>query len=334
MDSSAVMLNCTDGALLSSSTSEMKITAINTSELCDRVKHYLKFNQINWERFAKLLLGISQSRLSTLLNHPRPFHLLTNRVQALYERMQLWMDTKATYGNNPYAKDKSFKVRQKQKKRAYVRKRKERSLIDFPVKVESAMKPVVKHSETSHLIGLPTHVNINPEDVNIKDVPIEEVIGVDDILKSEAATEETIPYPVVEDFQVIYMEEKVDPVENDSEINEKESSVFEYECDDCGKRLADDESLVSNHILCDHFMLEEHCDLCNETTEDIVQHFWALHVKKVIAENIEDSGYSEHLSGEVDDDSYEEEECEFAVNAAKGMYMNPYYVRSANVADD
>ena len=195
MDSSANIENSADEVVVSASSSEMKITEINTSELCDRVKHYLKFNQINWERFAKLLLGISQSRLSTLLNHPRPFHLLSKRVQALYERMQLWMDTKATYGNNPYAKDKSLRRKQKQK-RAYVRKR-VRSLIDSPddekIKEESAKEPEVKSGETSHLIGVPKYVNINPEDANITDVPIEEVIGVDDILKSEAATEETVP---------------------------------------------------------------------------------------------------------------------------------------------
>jgi len=334
MDSSANIENSADEVVVSASSSEMKITEINTSELCDRVKHYLKFNQINWERFAKLLLGISQSRLSTLLNHPRPFHLLSKRVQALYERMQLWMDTKATYGNNPYAKDKSLRRKQKQK-RAYVRKR-VRSLIDSPddekIKEESAKEPEEKSGETSHLIGVPKYVNINPDDVNITDVPIEEVIGVDDILKSEAATEETVP--VVEDFQVIYMEEGGVPIEDDSDIYEKDSSFFGYECDDCGKRLADDRSLVSNHILCDHFMLEEQCDLCDETTDDIVQHFWAMHVKKVNAENVEDSGYSENLSGEVDDDSLDKEECEFAISAAKGMYMNPFYVKSAHVADD
>ena len=81
-------------------------TTIDTVVLAARVRHYLKSNQIHWTRFASLVLGVSQSRLSILLGKPRPWGELGRRVQALYERMQLWMDTRATYGNNPYQKEK------------------------------------------------------------------------------------------------------------------------------------------------------------------------------------------------------------------------------------
>ena len=78
-------------------------TAVDTKALSIQVKHYLKSNQIKWSKFSSLVLGVSQSRLSTLLNKPEPFNSLTRRVQALYNRMDLWMRTKATYGNNPYS---------------------------------------------------------------------------------------------------------------------------------------------------------------------------------------------------------------------------------------
>ena len=84
-------------------------TTIDTTVLAARVRHYLKSNQIHWTRFASLVLGVSQSRLSILLGKPRPWEELGRRVQALYERMQLWMDTRATYGNNPYQKEKPVK---------------------------------------------------------------------------------------------------------------------------------------------------------------------------------------------------------------------------------
>jgi len=75
---------------------------IDTTELAAKVRHYLKFNEIQWGRFSSLVLGVGQSRLSTLLGKPQPWHLLNRRLQIYYERMQLWMDTRATYGNNPY----------------------------------------------------------------------------------------------------------------------------------------------------------------------------------------------------------------------------------------
>jgi len=89
--------------------SKLSDTTIDTTVLAARVRHYLKSNQIHWTRFASLVLGVSQSRLSILLGKPRPWEELGRRVQALYERMQLWMDTRATYGNNPYQKEKPVK---------------------------------------------------------------------------------------------------------------------------------------------------------------------------------------------------------------------------------
>ena len=82
---------------------------LDTSLLAQRVTHYLRSNQILSARFASLVLGISQGRLSILLGKPRPWGQLAPRVRALYQRMQLWMDTRATYGNNPYMKLKKEK---------------------------------------------------------------------------------------------------------------------------------------------------------------------------------------------------------------------------------
>ena len=95
---------------MSSNPSTSTTTPVDPASLSTLVRHYLKTNQIQWSRFSSLVLGVSQSRLSTLLSKPQPWHLLTRRVQAMYQRMQLWMDTRATYGNNPYYKEK--RVRQ------------------------------------------------------------------------------------------------------------------------------------------------------------------------------------------------------------------------------
>ena len=92
-----------------SSTQSTSTTTIDPASLSTKVRHYLKTNQIQWSRFSSLVLGVSQSRLSTLLGKPQPWHLLTMREQAMYQRMQLWMDTRATYGNNPYFKEKRVK---------------------------------------------------------------------------------------------------------------------------------------------------------------------------------------------------------------------------------
>jgi len=104
---------------------------LDTVSLAYRVRHYLVYNQIQWNRFSTLVLGVSQSRLSTLLSKPKPWNTLSKRVQTLYERLQLWMDTRATYGNNPYYIEKN--VRQTEgrgNKGKKVEKKKPRSLLE------------------------------------------------------------------------------------------------------------------------------------------------------------------------------------------------------------
>ena len=76
-----------------------------------------------------MVLGVSQSRLSTLLSKPQPWHLLTKRVQALYQRMQLWMETRATYGNNPFHWEKNIAKFNIKKSMSCGYKKKPRSLI-------------------------------------------------------------------------------------------------------------------------------------------------------------------------------------------------------------
>merc|ERR1719158_2409715 len=113
-------------------------TVLDTKSLSIQVKDYLKSNQIKWNRFSTLVLGVSQSRLSTLLNNPEPFNSLTRRVQALYERMDLWMRTRATYGNNPYFKDKrASQCKGKKYKQGKVpTSKKPRSLLDSEENIE------------------------------------------------------------------------------------------------------------------------------------------------------------------------------------------------------
>ena len=93
----------------------------DTRALTQRVHHYLKTNQIQYSRFASLVLGVSQGRLSFLLGKPRPYQELGSRVKALYDRMQLWMDTRATYGNNPHLKMKGGKSSKVRPARAEIR---------------------------------------------------------------------------------------------------------------------------------------------------------------------------------------------------------------------
>ena len=110
----------------------MKVN-IDPVSLSHSVKYYLTYNQIRWEKFATLVLGISQPRLSTLLSKPKPWHVLSKRVQALYERMQLWMDTRATFGNNPYMRTivKTPEPQKMRKKGNQKQKKKPRSLLEL-----------------------------------------------------------------------------------------------------------------------------------------------------------------------------------------------------------
>ena len=76
-----------------------------------RVRHYLNYNQIKWERFGRLVLGIGQARLSVLLGHPKPWETLQLRVKTYYQRMNEWMETRATYGNNPFMRPRVKKIK-------------------------------------------------------------------------------------------------------------------------------------------------------------------------------------------------------------------------------
>ena len=109
------------------------MNVIDPVSLSNRVKYYLTYNQIKWDKFATLVLGISQSRLSTLLSKPKPWHLMSKRVQALYERMQLWMDTRATFGNNPHMRTivKTPEPQKMRKKGNQKQKKKPRSLLEL-----------------------------------------------------------------------------------------------------------------------------------------------------------------------------------------------------------
>ena len=122
--------------------SDVQEAEVDTAAVAERVRYYLKFNQIQWTRFASLVLGVSQGRLSTLLGKPKPWQQLAPRVQALYQRMQLWMDTKATFGNNPYMKVKKEKpvVNRRRKTPSIKREKRRRSL--FEASGSSALVPL------------------------------------------------------------------------------------------------------------------------------------------------------------------------------------------------
>ena len=66
---------------------------IDTVDLSARVRNYLQANSINWGRFSKLVLGMTQGRLSVLLSshQVRPWEQLTTRARSIYARMDFWM---------------------------------------------------------------------------------------------------------------------------------------------------------------------------------------------------------------------------------------------------
>ena len=98
--------------------------------MCKQVRHYLYFNQIRWSIFAKVVLGVSQSRLSALLAQPtKPWSDIKRRVKAYYQRMQEWMDKRATFGNNPYQIIRKGQEQMTVKKKA-VKKRRVRNFFE------------------------------------------------------------------------------------------------------------------------------------------------------------------------------------------------------------
>jgi len=160
---------------------------INTAVLAERVRHYLKANQIQWTRFASLVLGVSQGRLSILLGKPKPWQQLAPRVRALYERMLLWMDTKATFGNNPYMKVKKEKpiVKREKKIPAVKRVKRKKSLFDrlgssspVPFAEKVCERVFEEQGAVGELIPIEQQVLIEEQAVHevVVEEPVEQVV--------------------------------------------------------------------------------------------------------------------------------------------------------------
>ena len=75
---------------------------LSTRSLARKVKHYLKSNRISWEKFSRLVLGVGSEKLGELLTRPEPWDTVEASEKVFYRRMELWMESRATYGNNPY----------------------------------------------------------------------------------------------------------------------------------------------------------------------------------------------------------------------------------------
>ena len=153
---------------------------LDTAAIAERVRHYLKANQIQWTRFGALVLGVSQGRLSILLGKPKPWNQLAPRVRALYQRMKLWMDTKATYGNNPYMKVKKEKAAVKPRERKVSKAKKERrrkSLFDASGSYEPALHFKVKdNQEIMEEENAVRELKLMEEQVVIEEQVVEEVV--------------------------------------------------------------------------------------------------------------------------------------------------------------
>ena len=160
---------------------------INTAVLAERVRHYLKANQIQWTRFASLVLGVSQGRLSILLGKPKPWQQLAPRVRALYQRMLLWMDTKATFGNNPYMKVKKEKpvVKREKKIPAVKRVKRKKSLFDrlgssspVPFAEKVCERVFEEQGAVGELIPIEQQVLIEEQAVHevVVEEPVEQVV--------------------------------------------------------------------------------------------------------------------------------------------------------------
>jgi len=235
---------------------------IDTEALSARVKHYLKSNEIQWSRFSKLVLGVSQSRLSILLGKPKPWENLSVRVKALYERMQLWMDTKATYGNNPYAtKDKSKHdavIKGAKKEQQNVgKKRKTRSLF-----------------ENSELIGTSECSSLEEER------PI----------KSEDGIEQTLFIEVNEESGIKLLDEV--KIEGDAiyGIIDKEALFYDYDegagigvfQDDTEKIYKEENEESSNNNQSDYIVeVLNKCLVCDsdlDESESMTEHIYRCHM--------------------------------------------------------
>jgi len=156
---------------------------LDTEALAQKVRHYLKANQIQWTRFGALVLGVSQGRLSILLGKPKPWHQLAPRVRALYQRMQLWMDTKATFGNNPYMKVKKEKAVVKPKAERVPKAKKEKrrkSLFEASGSREPLHFNVKEEQRIVEEQKAVRELKLMEEQVVIEEQVVEEVMVVED----------------------------------------------------------------------------------------------------------------------------------------------------------
>ena len=155
---------------------------LDTAAVAERVRHYLKFNQIQWTRFGALVLGVSQGRLSTLLGKPKPWHQLAPRVRALYQRMQLWMNTKATYGNNPYMKveEKKIVVEKKPKMHKVKKEKRRKSLFDASGS-STTMQELLEEQRIQEEQRAVRELNLMEEQVVVEEQVIDEVMAVEEL---------------------------------------------------------------------------------------------------------------------------------------------------------
>eukprot|EP00092_Neocalanus_flemingeri_P026642 GFUD01028877.1.p1 GENE.GFUD01028877.1~~GFUD01028877.1.p1 ORF type:complete len:323 (+),score=78.62 GFUD01028877.1:100-1068(+) len=259
---------------------------IDTSSVSGQVRQYLKANQIQWTKFSTLVLGVTQSRLSTLLARPRPWHLLSKRVQGLYQRMKLWMDTKATYGNNPYLTERLPAAewrrgsRGRPGKKTIGRKMKPRSLFELEENSD-LMRRQERCLSRCGIVEELTSNNINPDvfllGAKVVDQMEEELVG--DPLSMEQENERfgesenisagkaNVIDIIVEDFTKEVLKEKA--IESCDKTQKNSTDV---KCEDCEAVLAAEETL-SEHIISVHLTMGGLCDICGKDFFDAVGNF-------------------------------------------------------------
>ena len=186
---------------------------LDTAAVAQRVRHYLKSNQIQWTRFGALVLGVSQGRLSTLLGKPKPWHQLAPRVRALYQRMQLWMDTKATFGNNPYMKVKKEKAVVKNPRMPKAKKEKRRkSLFEASGSYEPLHFKVKEEQRILEEEKAVRELMLMEEQVVIEEGGVEEVVVVEG--PAEQVVNENVPLEEITFGTEVNLEEVAVQVNN------------------------------------------------------------------------------------------------------------------------
>ena len=153
-----------------------------------------------------LVLGVSQGRLSFLLGKPRPYQELGSRVKALYDRMQFWMDTRATYGNNPHLKMKVGKSSKVRPARAEIRTaakgKRARSLFEVNASLELLVKEEDPDSVESAVQSILTD-GLNVESSEQEQVWEEQVLDVDVLELEDVLGGESVSVMVLQaDFEV------------------------------------------------------------------------------------------------------------------------------------